>query len=151
MREIIFRGKNRNNEWVYGSLTVGDFDCWIADANCRIHIVDPDTIGEFTGEYDKYHRRIFEGDYVLRHYFHVRKAGTRRTYYYTKLPLKVRFEAGVFSCGRQDKEHAWWKLTQKGIEVVGNIYDNPELDMDIPENKERYASEHHRPSEMLHL
>lgn len=71
MRQIKFRGRDNNGEWHYGDLEhspIGKF--------CRIHEyrgdgfykwhadVDPATVGQFTGLYDKHGREIYEGDIV---------------------------------------------------------------------------------------
>lgn len=74
MREILFRGKSlKTGEWIEGDLEFNKegrpaIRFWRYKGspaqNYGGDYVDPDTIGQFTGLYDGYGCRIFEGDVV---------------------------------------------------------------------------------------
>ena len=125
MREILFRGKRVDNgEWVYGAYyglcrmtnKAGDFGYahLMRQSNDEpLYRVDPETVGEYTGLTDKNGKRIFEGDIL---------SDGDDTY-------KVVFEDGIFQI---DNSHYITGLyvaihTEKIDEVIGTIYDNPEL------------------------
>ena len=113
MREILFRGKDKNiGEWVTGNLYQNQDQCFIM-ANNRNNEVIPETVGQYTGMTDKNGKKIFEGDIVRE------RGGESCQGYYeidnvltVKIPdIFVNFE---MSCGCEYK-------------IIGNIYDNPEL------------------------
>lgn len=131
MREILFRGKRIDNgEWVEGNLFVSDTDG-------RTHIligtriitieweVGPSTVGQFTGLTDKNGKRIFEGDIVR---FAERRIGGENV----SIVEQVGFDEGGFCTNRYSLNN-WLRngiygITKlEGIEVIGNIHDNPEL------------------------
>ena len=131
MREILFRGKRIDNgEWVEGNL-------FVCDTDGRTHIligtriitieweVGPSTVGQFTGLTDKNGKRIFEGDIVR---FAERRIGGENV----SIVEQVGFDEGGFCTNRYSLNN-WLRngiygITKlEGIEVIGNIHDNPEL------------------------
>lgn len=133
MREILFRGKRKDNgEWIDGYYVrlngnhhriytgYAEIDCgeyfadWVE--------IDPGTRGEYTGLCDKNGKRIFEGDVIL----YRGKAEGIIVYgnRYNKTAFIIEYTQGT----------AWDYLGNDGlgiivseIEVIGNIHDNPEL------------------------
>lgn len=112
MREIEFRGKRTcDNEWTYGwfigiyQTEDGDVGC-IRDYTGKDNLVKLETVGQYTGLKDKNGKKIFEGDIVR--------------YIDNDLIEYVEFIDGVFFAGSEELRYAY-------CEVIGNIYDNPEL------------------------
>ena len=120
-REILFRGKRVDNgEWIegfYGVFSFGSFPCKpgiiIAEdaANGHWHYekVDPYTVCEYTGLTDKNGVKIFEGD-ILK--WDEKEWGC--PFFET-----VTWNYELFGIRQRE-----WK---NFCEVVGNIFDNPEL------------------------
>lgn len=125
MRTIKFRGqKTTNGVWVYGSLVYSnEIQAAIYFQTGRGLVksmewvyVNPETVGQFTGLYDKNEKEIYEGD-ILK----VQGLGEK---------IEVRFVRGVFAFlwnGDLDDEAPINAPTQEWAEVVGNIHDNPKL------------------------
>lgn len=137
-REILFRGKRVDNgEWIYGDLlTPTDImDVWEISENTGMgdrYEIDPETVGQFTGLTDKNGTKIFEGDIVCTRYSDGKICCSG----------DVQFCYGVYGAEwiEQKKNKGmvggWGQLHNlrrfdddiiNNIEVIGNIYDNPEL------------------------
>lgn len=119
MREILFRGKRiMNDQWVEGyyseysyELGQGDFIC-AADFDYTVY---PDSVGQFTGLYDKNGKRVFEGDII----------------YMGLFPYVVKYDREnarymLYTSG-DSKRDGFNAFTMETHEVSGNIHDNPEL------------------------
>ena len=118
MREILFRGKRTDTkEWVEGMAFPHDndrvtmFSQHSVDGVLTGEEVDPETIGQFTGLTDKKGTKIFEGD-IIEH--QGKRYSINYILQYTRfLAITPNKAPCVFAY-------------QHG-EVIGNIYDNPEL------------------------
>lgn len=151
-REIKFRGKMvPENEWIFGTILripappvcFGKSESdkyyiqfpdprYMPDWNMPYRMVqgevNPDTIGQYTGLDDKNEREIYEGDIVL-----------LDCYYYEEPAFDGEFKViyddinGMWILvDLEDKENIYTFENIRGyykteIEVIGNIYDNPEL------------------------
>lgn len=126
MREYKFRGKRIDNgEWVYGYLIgndviVGEIEEFTDEYfNCEWWCkVDPETVGQYTGLDDKNGREIYEGHILEEigtdvYSFVVHWNVTNATYDFVDIITDETFLG--------DDIHF------EKSEVIGNIYDNPEL------------------------
>ena len=140
MREILFRGKRIDTgEWVYGvpliGLTFGVFMVWIESEAKRgrweLSLRDvvrqaeviPETVGQYTGLKDKKGKDIFEGDI----------ANHKDYECFGKVVFSDDELAFVFLVvtGSNNKgpttEFEWLYEYADGLEVIGNVHDNPEV------------------------
>lgn len=141
MREILFRAKRIDNgEWVEGYYIyhikrticpIGDsvkpedeqhvimqdgFSDWNMPRNTVVFDIDPETVCQYTGLTDKNGKRIWENDIVSGYFNHKKitgfiKYGSNAVYY-----IEREGSYGI----HQDNSEDW-------LEVIGNIFDNPEL------------------------
>ena len=132
MREIKFRGKSlRTGKWVYGSLVrYGDGRVEIytlinpRDENSLrawLEEVDPATVGQYTGLKDKNGKEIYEEDII--------------TAYNERIKGPVIFDRRGLAFGIPNGPNEIYQfsmnfLESKDIEIIGNIYENPEMKMD---------------------
>lgn len=122
-RIIKFRGKTRcdNPKWVYGDLIQAGGGCFIRQHGNSgligegVYVVDPETVGQYTGLNDSTGTEICEGDIVSTSHRNCQKA-------------KIIFDRGCYRVDRdiRDYELKTLKLVYKA-KVIGNIIDNPEL------------------------
>lgn len=124
MREILFRGKRTmNDEWVEGYYSEDSYELgrgsFICDSDFD-YTVYFESVGQFTGLYDKNGKRIFEGD-ILSGLF----------LFGLSVNAVVKFQYGAFGlewCRAGIKTFdAFTSICYVEYEVLGNIYDNPEL------------------------
>ena len=139
MREILFRGKSRENgNWVEGCLICANEYCCILQDEEKVHPTEYpylgaktgcidgyatpvilETVGQYTGLKDKNGKKIFEGDLCLcnRH-------------------INSSIDKQVFHISFETKSGQWigngWSSYIEAeqfsmCEVIGNIHDNPEL------------------------
>ena len=125
MRTIKFRAKNLDGEWVYGFYveeerqTLNGFEKKYFIVNDGYDYVKPDTVGQFTGLYDKDGKEIYEGDImvVCYNYSGLSFKGIA-TYKIARFIIKQINGDGYTLFSDYGKEQ---------LEVIGNIHDNPEL------------------------
>lgn len=123
MREILFRGKRTDGgEWVYGYIYQdGLIGCNIFQTNPHLaaYIVDPSTVGQYTGLTDKNGKKIFEGDIAC--------AGSEGII--AKCEVKRRID-GIYYMN-PNRKTVWYMMPDNTgkttVEILGNIHDNPEL------------------------
>lgn len=142
MKEILFKGKRVDNgEWVYGyyveaeKLDKSGTEYFIIEksADGSSYKVDSETVGEFTGLTDKNGKRIFEHD-ILRltceaddlKWSAVVKFGNPSGGYNWGFQL---FK--ICGDGVDTDILLWVEIDDAHAEVIGNIYDNPELLRDL--------------------
>ena len=121
-REILFRGKvtglplylqdkKKVGTWVYGSyLSYPTAQIVVLEDE---YVVDPATVGQFTGLYDKNGKKIFEGDVVF--------AGYGEYYQSTH-----EYSTTIIIDGA-NYEELNALCNANVVEVIGNIHGSPEL------------------------
>jgi len=140
MKRIVkFRGKRKGGtEWFFGDLDNIGGEVYIFDRSDNAPLnspdwfmVDPETVGQFTGLTDKNGKEIYEGD-ILRAYkpnsylradknfvvrWHEDEAAFK--YYDREGEPVYKFQEKLYNIGN-NKSGAW-------CEIIGNIHDNPNL------------------------
>lgn len=122
MREILFRGKF-GNEWKYGFLSIEPQGLVIKEQyknnTSNVWHIDADTVGQYTNMLDKNGRKIFEGDIIDFLYRSDNDDYGIVQYDVDETEFGFVYNSIFEELGRYYRP--------KDIEVIGNIYDNPEL------------------------
>lgn len=131
MREIKFRGKRTDTgEWFYGDLvhSKDKTRCGILVNEAETYdeyLVNPDTVGQYTGLRDRNGKEIYEGDIV--------KTPLLDPIFGDVLSdafdnVAISFHNGAFAVAYYNGRHKiYLQVLYDEIEVIGNIHDNPEL------------------------
>lgn len=134
MREILFRGKRKDNgKWAYGYLYIrndGQYEISFYDkyfdSERFTYDVIPETVGQYTGITDDNGKKIFEGDIL---------GVTNDDPDYDYI-TKVYFECNTLCVDVEGQDYDYtsigfaveiWDNECDRVEVIGNIHDNPEL------------------------
>lgn len=134
-RQIKFRGKLINSEqWMYGGYYYHkptDEQRIIAPTlNVKSILndwnVQPESIGQFTGLLDRNGKEIYDGDIITV------RGNYPRVILWDKvswaiMPCELYNDKHFWVMNLQHPGSDWWELFADEIDVVGNIYDNPEL------------------------
>ena len=135
MREILFRGKRTDGQWIYGGLLKVTYDgntynlifadnflFVFGEAKAMEHAcVDPSTVGQYTGLNDKNGKRIFEGDIIE---WFAQGESEHPDFGY----IEYDEQSFAWRVCWQKYDPDWLEgMQSQYITVIGNIFDNKDL------------------------
>lgn len=131
MREILFRGKRKDNgSWVTGYYVHQYNNHYIYFTNGykqNCEAVIGNTVGQYTGLTDKNGKEIFEGDVVKNHLGIKQLVIFENGCFFFIEPIDYiygeRQGENFYAC---DKKYKDFEMCITEDEVIGNIHDNPE-------------------------
>lgn len=113
VREFLFRGKRSSDlEWAESAYPFGTLSGGVV-----VHDFIPATVGQYIGVNDRKKKKIFEGD-IIKYDFGEDQIGVQ---------YAVIQYSGSYHSFMIEPLHDWMYCRIEECEVVGNIYDNPEL------------------------
>ncbi len=134
MKYILYRAKSEEEA---NNIKIGDmiYGYYVkTDGNHKIYLqdydgadfcyVDPGTIGQYTGLKDKNGKQIFEGDILSAYLDEIAPENE------TRLVVEWDYERAAYygaNLGFRGYKDFFVGGFEKNFEVIGNIYDNPEL------------------------
>ena len=128
MRDIKFRARRKNGEWVVGNFihhfatyfnTEEHYSIFLPkpendNGGYWVEDIDYNTVGQFTSLYDCDGKEIFEGDILD----------------FNGITVEVRFVRGVFAFlinGDLDEELCGDCRTDLFAKIIGNVHENPDI------------------------
>lgn len=128
MRTIKFRGKYiETGEWLHGNIQVPskeDVEYFMWDCDHNQKEVIPYTVGQFTGLTDKNGKEIYEGDIIFSQKCDCRAVLHKVEYNIDNAMFVAKpIQGWDFDFCQIRKD---W-IDKYGKEVIGNVFDNPEL------------------------
>ena len=121
MREILFRGRGTRGDkkWIEGDLFHG-YNGYVGVTKKLLGIetwqVEPETVGQYTGIIDKNNKKVFEHD-IVKAYDPLDEIPFIGVVKY--------FDGSFYICDKDFCSYYRWIYYE--VEVIGNIFDNPEL------------------------
>ena len=132
MREILFRGKTSDGEWVEGDVLQtryhsGHIEYQImpqTPVSSAVPVL-PETVGQYTGLTDRNGKRIFEGDICKFKRFNDVHIG-KVVFNVTTASFIMWYQPIVGAYGEKATQKMLLSVCDN-IEGIGNMHDNPEL------------------------
>jgi uncharacterized phage protein (TIGR01671 family) len=130
MREIKFRGKSEvTGEWAYGYYQKLDGNHYIKVGD-YLNMIIPESVGEYTGLPDKNGKEIYEGDILGRWedeafvvWGMVKYCDDAECWFTGSYYLSDKKGCATDWAYEDDAKPEGWQ----GLEVIGNVYEDPEL------------------------
>lgn len=132
-REIEFRGRTAKGEWVYGyylnrTNDKEDIHCIMEKFPATVgKRIIPETVGQYVGIKDKNGKKVYVGDIVYCSYNNCEVVfGLYGVDDYKTVGFFMKVNEALFT-DEEDNFVYWGFEDGDEIEVLGNVFDNPEL------------------------
>ena len=127
-RIIKFRGFQKS--WIYGGISIFQNEATIFDVNCianSAYEVEINSVGQFTGYLDVNGKEIYEGD-ILGDWNEIdgKMEQSKQTVYFDEMLGQWMLD-NSFKQDRSLSYSLFSELQDFEYEIIGNVYENPEL------------------------